>query len=127
MFGRSGEVEVHDSLCILPLNVFNEKIYIFLWFWFLILGLLNFGVILFRIVILISPRMRAYLLWLRYRLVQHEVIQTIVCQTKIGDWFLLYMLGQNIDTLIFRDIMHELARRIDHPSSSGVMKEFCEP
>ena len=33
-FGTSGEVEKHDALCILPLNIFNEKIYIFLWFWY---------------------------------------------------------------------------------------------
>ena len=33
-FGASGEVEKHDALCILPLNIVNEKIYIFLWFWF---------------------------------------------------------------------------------------------
>ena len=33
-FGSSGEIESHDALCILPINIINEKIYIFLWFWF---------------------------------------------------------------------------------------------
>ena len=32
-FGTSGEVEKHDALCLLPLNIVNEKVYIFLWFW----------------------------------------------------------------------------------------------
>lgn len=32
-YGASGTVETHDGLCVLPLNIFNEKIYIFLWFW----------------------------------------------------------------------------------------------
>lgn len=49
-FGVSGEVERHDAVCILPLNVVNEKIYIFLWFWFLILGVLTLGVIIYRLV-----------------------------------------------------------------------------
>merc|ERR1711953_1214040 len=29
-FGSSGEVEKHDALCLLPLNIVNEKVYIFL-------------------------------------------------------------------------------------------------
>ena len=41
-FGTSGNIEKHDALCILPLNIVNEKIYIFIWFWLLILGFLTF-------------------------------------------------------------------------------------
>ena len=40
-FGRSGEIERHDAMCILPLNIINEKVYIFLWFWCIILILLT--------------------------------------------------------------------------------------
>lgn len=34
-FGPSGTIEKFDGLCILPLNILNEKIYVFLWFWFI--------------------------------------------------------------------------------------------
>ncbi|CAB4065961.1 inx [Lepeophtheirus salmonis] len=44
-FGTSGEVEKHDAMCILPLNIVNEKIYIFLWFWMLIMFVLTFMVL----------------------------------------------------------------------------------
>ena len=77
-FGTSGEIEKHDAMCILPLNIgilrkvkslkirknsmklflVNEKIYIFIWFWFLLLGFLTFLVILYRILIVFSPRIR---------------------------------------------------------------------
>ena len=40
-FGTSGNIEKHDALCILPLNIVNEKIYIFIWFWLLLLGKKN--------------------------------------------------------------------------------------
>ena len=113
-FGTSGEVEKHDALCILPLNVVNEKIYIFLWFWFLILGFLTALVLLYRLIIILSPRMRAYLLYIRFRLINREVINTIVRKSKMGDWFLFYMLGQNVDSMIFKEVMHELARKLGH-------------
>ena len=48
-FGTSGEVEKHDALCILPLNIVNEKIYIFLWFWLLLLGGLSTLVVAYRL------------------------------------------------------------------------------
>ena len=113
-FGASGEVEKHDALCILPLNIVNEKIYIFLWFWFLVLGGLSALVVLYRLVIIISPRMRAYLLYIRFRLIKREVINMIVKKSKMGDWFLFYMLGQNVDSIIFKEVMHELARKLGH-------------
>merc|ERR1711997_565654 len=35
MYGASGTIQNHDGLCILSLNIIIEKIYVFLWFWFL--------------------------------------------------------------------------------------------
>lgn len=43
---------------------------------------------------------------------RRDAIEIIVRRSKMGDWFLLYMLGENIDTVIFRDIMQELANRL---------------
>ena len=37
-FGPSGTIEKFDGLCVLPLNIINEKIYVFLWFWFIIVA-----------------------------------------------------------------------------------------
>ena len=34
-------METKDGLCVLPLNVINEKIYVFLWFWFIFLALIT--------------------------------------------------------------------------------------
>lgn len=47
-FGASGSIQKHDSLCILPLNIVNEKTYIFIWFWFIILIILLSGLMVYR-------------------------------------------------------------------------------
>ena len=60
-FGTSGEVEKHDALCILPLNIVNEKIYIFLWFWLLLLGCLSTLVVAYRLGKLSDSSTRNYL------------------------------------------------------------------
>ncbi|XP_077284729.1 innexin family member shaking B [Arctopsyche grandis] len=111
-YGASGELERHDSLCILPLNVVNEKIYVFLWFWFIILGSLTFLTLIYRLIIILSPRMRVYIMRMRFCLVKKESVDTIVRESKMGDWYLLYMLGENLDSVIFRDIMQEFASRL---------------
>ncbi|XP_074112590.1 innexin family member shaking B isoform X1 [Cotesia typhae] len=128
-YGVSGEVERHDAVCILPLNVVNEKIYVFLWFWFLLLGILSLLTVIYRIVIIFSPRTRVYLLKLRFHLVKRDAVETIVRRSKVGDWFLLYMLGENLDTIIYRDVMHELANKLStrhHHNVSTIKGELQE-
>ena len=58
--------------------------------------------------------MRAYLLYIRFRLIRKECINIIIKKAQIGDWFLLYMLGQNVDSMIFKEVVHELSRRLGY-------------
>ncbi|XP_067136976.1 innexin shaking-B-like [Centruroides vittatus] len=113
-YGLSGDVQFHDALCILPLNVLNEKIYIFIWFWFIILAFLTIIVMLARILVLIAPCVRAPMLHMKCRIVLKEHVNLIVKQTNIGDWFLLYMLSKNLDVVVFREIVGEIAKKLDN-------------
>ena len=31
-------------------------------------------------------------------------MNTLVKKSKMGDWFLFYMLGQNVDSMIFKEV-----------------------
>ena len=114
MFGKSGEIVCLDSLCVLPLNVTNEKMYIFLWFWFFLLAILTAFLLIYRFFILISPRIRGYVFYMRFRLVNRRAVNTIILKSRFGDWFLLYLLGQNMDMLVFSDILETLAKKMGH-------------
>lgn len=113
-FGPTSNIEVLDILCILPLNIVNEKIYLFLWFWLLALAALSIASAVTRLLMMASPRLRAFFLRLRLRFVNRDVINLIVRRSSVGDWFLLYMLGQNMDTAIFSEVMTDLARKLGH-------------
>ena len=53
-FGPSGTVQKFDGLCVLPLNIINEKIYVFLWFWLLFLTLITSLFLVFRLTIVFN-------------------------------------------------------------------------
>lgn len=47
-YGASGSIQKHDAMCILPLNIVNEKTYIFIWFWYIILSVMLIALIIYR-------------------------------------------------------------------------------
>ncbi|XP_031637410.1 innexin inx2-like [Contarinia nasturtii] len=111
-YGPSGSVQKFDSMCVLPLNVINEKIFIFLWFWFLMLFILNVLWLLYRTLVVFYPTLRLYLLRCRARTSSSQDIGYICKKCLIGDWFLLYQLSKNIDPLIFKEFIIELANHL---------------
>ena len=86
----------------------------------LVLAILTFLVVLYRVLICVSSTVRSYLLKIRYRRIRTECIEIIMEKTLAGDWFLLYLLGQNIDQVIFKDIMHELAKKLGYRSKDSM-------
>uniref|UniRef100_A0A1B6L2T6 Innexin n=1 Tax=Graphocephala atropunctata TaxID=36148 RepID=A0A1B6L2T6_9HEMI len=112
-YGPSGTVQKFDGLCVLPLNIVNEKIYVFLWFWFILLTLITGVSLIYRTAVVLGPQVRLYLLRARSRLSPQEQIETIARKCQIGDWFVLYQLGKNIDPLIFKELISDLAKKLD--------------
>ncbi len=88
-YGSSGDVQRHDALCILPLNIVNEKIYIFLWFWFVFLAIISGIILIYRLVIIFFPHLRYVTLRSRARLTDRYHLRIVMDVAKIGDWFLL--------------------------------------
>lgn len=108
-FGASGSLQPHDSLCILPLNIVNEKTFIFLWFWYIILAVILSALFIYRLVIVFVPSVRPRLLHARSRTISLKVSTEVSNSSDVGDWWILYMLARNIDPLIYRDILNDLA------------------
>lgn len=109
-YGPSGTIEVRDTLCVLPLNVVNEKTYVFLWFWFIFLAIITGLSLVYRFSTIISRRFRYVLLKSRFRIASAADVKYLCSKFKAGDWFMFYLLSTNIDSFACKKIITDLAR-----------------
>lgn len=85
----------------------------FLWFWFISLSVISGVALAYRAAVVIWPKVRLYLLRARSRLSNHSDVENIAEQCQIGDWFVLYQLGKNIDPLIYKEVIGDLSAKLD--------------
>lgn len=48
-YGPSGSIQRHDALCVMALNIINEKIFVVLWFWYAIMVVVSITGFLWRL------------------------------------------------------------------------------
>ncbi|XP_017782370.1 PREDICTED: innexin inx2-like [Nicrophorus vespilloides] len=104
-YGPSGSLEARDALCVLPLNIVNEKLFLFLWFWFAALTLLSFYQLIYRAVVLVSPKCRSKLLRARCRYLSEKHSDAITKRLTFGDMFFMDQLGKNMNPIIFKELV----------------------
>lgn len=111
-YGPSGGVQKFDGLCVLPVNILNEKIYFIIWFWFVILATVSGLLILLRILLLLVPWLRTLSLPFGFSNSYKTHLNFVTSQGKIGDWFILVQLRKNMDSLIFDEFIKALAGKL---------------
>ena len=114
-YGPSGTVEKKDGLCVLPLNIINEKIFIFLWFWLIFLALVTGLYLIFRIWTFLGKQFRVGLIVLdggrscrRAHVEAFLEPDYLSWWEKIGDWFLLHLICKNLNVLLVNDLINQL-------------------
>jgi len=122
-FGPSGDVQKYDSLCILPINILNEKLYLILWYWLHFVGVMSILAVIYKILVIGFPATRVFLLHTFNRMVPPRAFQTILDKVTYGDWFLLYLLSKNLDPFHYRDVMVQLSQRLDDERTGTLKKQ----
>jgi hypothetical protein len=87
----TGSIQRHDALCVLPLNILNEKIFIFLWFWFIILSVLSGLALLYSTAIAMYLPIRETVLKRRFKFRTPGGVATIVAKTQVTFIHLLFL------------------------------------
>ena len=76
-YGPSGSIQTHDALCVLPINIINEKIYIFLYFWFVFLGAVSAAWLLYRLLTIFSKDLRVNIIHFRSDRMVREIFSNL--------------------------------------------------
>lgn len=104
-FGASGSVVLTDVLCILPLNVLNEKFFLILWFWLIFLFVVTVGALIYRLMVLTWGHFRVYLLLAQVRGLSRKKVKTLANYLTPGQFFLIYNIGKNIHPVVYQELL----------------------
>ena len=106
MYGPSGTVTRHDGLCILALNIINEKIFVFLWFWFVVLAVISAAAVLYRVATLASLGLRVRAVMNQLHGQVHENLVRDVLTSPAHSWidqvYNCFQIFLRVSTNIFR-------------------------
>ena len=119
-YGPSGTIQTHDSICVLPINIINEKIYVFLWFWLIILSFISIVGLISHVVSMLIPQITKMNLKSRAMNRKDVNLDDLGRHFEIGDWKLLYILGTNMEPLVFGEFLQELSRAIRDSNQNSV-------
>jgi len=117
-YGRGGGQETKNALCILSLNMINDKVFALLWVWHCILIAAGINRILTRSVQLFSSRIRYFLMkMMMHRYLSNNKhtkhIQHYVVNCSIGDWFVLYQMSKNMNKRFFAEFLALLSLKVN--------------
>jgi len=125
-FGTGGHQENVNAVCILALNIINDKVFLILWWWMGMLGIIASLRLVYRLIQMKSS-------WIRYELLNMRMnryfrkskritkIEIFIRQCKLGDWFVLYQLSKNLNRPFFVDFLTHLSIR--YTESGGKLDE----
>merc|ERR1712037_910344 len=80
----------------------NEKIYVFLWFWFVGVAIFSALAIVYRMVVVLLPSLRVTVICARaLNQVQPETVKAIITNkpgwlNQVGDYWVIYLLSKNL-------------------------------
>ncbi|KAL5276302.1 hypothetical protein ACFFRR_001876 [Megaselia abdita] len=107
-YGHSGSLQNLDALCLLPLNILNEKIFAFLYLWFIFLTFLSIINCVFYVCTIFCERLRFHLIYCHARGLGAHVVTKVIHGLDYGDWFVLYKLSSNVNQELFGDLIEDL-------------------
>jgi len=130
-YGMGGRVDGRNAICILGLNMINDKVFVLVWVWHCLLVVMGCVRVFTRSLQLCSARIRMFLVQMKMQRYfaknAHMVhIRHYILHCSIGDWFVLYQMSKNVNKRFFAEFLALLALTVDpDPDEEPDDPEIC--
>jgi len=118
-YGPSGTIQNHDAQCVLPINIINEKIYVFMWFWFAFLTVLTVVNFIWSVAVIFQSSARAVIVAKKLRInpnrekYRRKIDKYLIVRNlDFGDWKLFYHILRNVDSITFAEFCQKLTEKL---------------
>jgi len=99
-----------NTLCILAQNIINQKIYLFLWFWFVLMFVVSALQFIFEIAMVAIPSFRSFVIARQTgAFISQGMKNYIERDCNHGDWFILHQIGKNTNRDLFYRFLEKLS------------------
>ncbi|XP_046982157.1 uncharacterized protein LOC124551211 [Schistocerca americana] len=123
-YGPSGDVQMLDGLCVLPINVFNEKVYVVLWFWYWVLACIAAVNLFYRAILVVSPSVREWRLRAGF-LCNTDDAKYFARRSSFSQFMLAVTLGRQLGGREeFRDLLAEVVRDMKQQVEEAVQAKM---
>nr|XP_022919625.1 innexin inx7-like [Onthophagus taurus] len=125
-YGPSGTIQNHDAMCVMALNVINEKIYVFLWFWLLFLFICSLIAVIYRFTSMALHSKSS--MFNKFIFTPYKPNRKfkgwfgILKRYNYTEWLFLSYLSSNMDPLILKDLFETLGKGLNDSDSDSDKK-----
>ncbi|XP_070496894.1 innexin inx4-like [Chironomus tepperi] len=109
-YGPSGGIQTIDALCILPQNVINDKIFVIIYVWFILILLCSIFHFIYLCIVFSFQKLRIFQVG---RMLEREVTirkcKDISNNGDLGLWFTLRIFRHNLSPICFQSLCNDLA------------------
>jgi len=117
-YNRGGGQQTGNAICILALNMINDKVFAFCWYLHMVLILASIHRVLLRTVQIFSCDVRYFMMKMTmYKYLTNNKhinhIKYYLRNCSIGDWLLLYQMNKNMNKRFFAEFLALLSLKVN--------------
>ncbi|XP_017471718.1 PREDICTED: innexin inx7 [Rhagoletis zephyria] len=130
-FGPSGSLQMHDTLCVMALNIINEKIYAILWFWYLFVLVMTICGMAWRLCTFLcykNVRFTKFTFshFAKSGRIDYQELAAVVEKCNFSNWMFLFFLRSNLSEFIFKRVIFHLASELPNPEKDNSINDFLD-